>query len=440
MTSDPYGILGLPPGASAAEVKRAYRALAKANHPDSAGERALPRFLAIQAAYEQLTHSQIRVGGRARAGSRPTEAWRAEPSRARDARGGARAAGPDRGNASARSRPDGSRTRTEPGTAGARGPAAGGLPGSESPGGGSGRGAGGSAAGAPGRGAGGPKGTGGSKGTGAARRRGGRKATFGSTTYDEAQNPTDPAWQGASWYGPSSGEYWTVNPREYADPRKHGPEYQARAAARAARAAEREAASARDAYASADASSRAEAAARATAASRAATAARAEAERLQREADERAGAEAAAAPPGPPFEVNLGSYVGRLESLPFRRGLLALAAWPPLGIAAASLIGEVTGCAAFSASCTTAATFYPWLAQLAILATLLLLTPLARLLVGGTAAVVILALPVAAALSASGAAYDRVHGPPSLLVLLALAWLGGVVLMAIRLRRSQPAR
>jgi hypothetical protein len=28
--------------------------------------------------------------------------------------------------------------------------------------------------------------------------------------------------------GADSGTYWTVNPREYADPRKHGPEYRAR--------------------------------------------------------------------------------------------------------------------------------------------------------------------------------------------------------------------
>ena len=33
----------------------------------------------------------------------------------------------------------------------------------------------------------------------------------------------DATWSGASWYGPTSGEYWIVNPREYADPRKHGP-------------------------------------------------------------------------------------------------------------------------------------------------------------------------------------------------------------------------
>jgi len=51
---DPYRTLGLARGATLDEVKRAYRRLAKINHPDAAGEAALPRFLAIQAAYEQL--------------------------------------------------------------------------------------------------------------------------------------------------------------------------------------------------------------------------------------------------------------------------------------------------------------------------------------------------------------------------------------------------
>jgi hypothetical protein len=41
--------------------------------------------------------------------------------------------------------------------------------------------------------------------------------------------PLDPPWDGGAWYGPSSGTFWTLNPREYADPRKHGPEYEARA-------------------------------------------------------------------------------------------------------------------------------------------------------------------------------------------------------------------
>ena len=55
------------------------------------------------------------------------------------------------------------------------------------------------------------------------------KATLGSTSYDGATAPFEPDWGGASWYGTTSGTYWTLNPKEYADPRKHGPEYQARA-------------------------------------------------------------------------------------------------------------------------------------------------------------------------------------------------------------------
>jgi curved DNA-binding protein CbpA len=418
MTGDPYRILGLPPGASAAEVKRAYRALAKANHPDSAGEKALPRFLAIQAAYEQLTHATVRPIGRTRTASRPTEAWRADSGRARDASAGGGRTGQERATGSSRQGSDPGRSR----------------PGSTA-GGGQARAAGGAA----GSGA-GPKSGGAAKGATGSRRRGTKKATFGSTTYDEVREPVDPTWQGASWYGQSSGEYWTVNPREYADPRKHGPEYQARAAARAARAAEREAEAARDAYATADASARADAGLRAEAANRAAAAARAEASRLEREAADRFRAEAAGSPPGgPPLDLTFGFDARRFENLPLRRGVLALAAWPPLGIAAASLIGEATGCAAFSASCTSAATFYPWIAQVAILAVLLLLPAVARVLAGGTIAVAILAFPVAAALSASGATYDRVHGPPSLIAVLAVVWVVGVVLMAARVRRSEPA-
>jgi hypothetical protein len=52
---------------------------------------------------------------------------------------------------------------------------------------------------------------------------------MGSTSYDGADDePFEPDWSGGSWYGAGSGMYWRVNPKEYADPRKHGPEYQAR--------------------------------------------------------------------------------------------------------------------------------------------------------------------------------------------------------------------
>ena len=205
MARDPYLVLGLTPGASAAEVKRAYRRLAKEHHPDSAGEAALPRFLEIQRAYEALTTTPWRPGTRR---PTPAEPWRADPTRARSTPGAAGTAGPARGSPGAAGRPGSGRAGPRPGSA------AGAPPGS---------GAGTRTEGTTGR------------------RRPAKKATFGSTTYDEARDPSDPTWAGASWYGPSSGEYWQVNPREYADPRKHGPEYLARAAARAAAAAERRA-------------------------------------------------------------------------------------------------------------------------------------------------------------------------------------------------------
>ena len=80
MARDPHLVLGLAPGASAAEVKRAYRRLAKEHHPDSAGEVALPRFLEIQRAYEQLSSTSWRPGLRRPAAAEP---WRADPTRAR---------------------------------------------------------------------------------------------------------------------------------------------------------------------------------------------------------------------------------------------------------------------------------------------------------------------------------------------------------------------
>jgi hypothetical protein len=117
-----------------------------------------------------------------------------------------------------------------------------------------------------------------------------------------------------------------------------------------------------------------------------------------------------------------------------RRLLRAVVAWPPLGIAAAAVIGEATGCAAFEATCTTPADLFPWFAQAAILLALLALPGVARILAGGTIAVAVLAFPVAAALSASGASYDRTYGPAALIAVLAIVWVLGVG--AVLLRRA----
>jgi hypothetical protein len=197
--ADPFRTLGIAPGASLNEIRSAYRRLAKQYHPDAAGERALPRFLAIQSAYEQLVDGEGRLRppgwGTAKRSTAKTAAsgdpWRADSNRARASRDAWRA------------------RRSTGSTPGSRGGA-----GSSSR---SGTASGGTGTRPPGE-------------REHHARRGPRKATPGSTSYDEAaETPLDPAWEGGAWYGPSSGTYWTINPREYADPRKHGPEYLARA-------------------------------------------------------------------------------------------------------------------------------------------------------------------------------------------------------------------
>ena len=181
--TDPYRTLGLARGASLDEVKRAYRTLAKANHPDAAGPTALPRWLAIQAAYEQLVHGK----NPARARPAPQRPAAADPDRAdanhrayggrsrrtradpeADGAGGAGATGPG-----SRARPTGSTgTRRSPGSTGQARSDAGRNPSGESSRSGRGR----------------------------------NKATLGSTSYDGADGqPFEPDWGGASWYGTTSG-------------------------------------------------------------------------------------------------------------------------------------------------------------------------------------------------------------------------------------------
>lgn len=360
---DPWRTLGLEPGASAAEVKRAYRRLAKTFHPDSAGPAALPRFLAIQQAYEALISPRApRVIGRARTATTSPDAargpgWKADPRRTRSTPG---ASGP-----------------------GASGPRTGPRP-----------------AGEPGER---PK----------RPRRPSRRATFGSTTYGEAHEPGPGEWAGASWYGTSSGEYWRVNPREYADPRKHGPEYQARAR----RAGGGEVPDDGPATGAGQADS-ARAPRRSTASS----------PPPFRPA-------ASVASPGDPETTGFPSLPSvRLPDGSTGRSRLALVllAWPPLGLLAASLVGSLTGCARYAAACAPGTELLPWLAQVAILAGLavLVMRPgIVRALAGGTLVTVALAVPATLFLAATGATYDPLRGPLALSVVLALGWFAGVVLV-----------
>lgn len=418
MSIDPYRTLGLEPGASAAEVKRAYRRLAKAFHPDSAGEAALPRFLAIQEAYEVLVTGR-RVGrgapGASAAsgeGSAASEPWRADPVRARAARERARTrrSGPTAGG--------GAGPRPASGTAA---------------GGGAGRPAAGASSprsGPTARPAGG-----GARPTG--RRRATRKATLGSTSYDEARDANDPSWAGAAWYGPTSGEYWTVNPREYADPRKHGPEYQSRAKRGSTSSAGWDA----DWEAgSPGAEGRAEAGPGARGGN-AGPSRRTASGRPAWTPPPRPTQAFETAAPSSPTPSPVRSILGADLSDPVRRLGFALLAWAPLGVAAAAVIGQATGCATYSASCGPTAPLLPWLAQAVILGVLLLVPAVSRVLAVGTVGLLASLLPIAGFFIAFGGA-GRPEGAVPLAVLLTLAWaIGiGIAIMAGRRLRAPAGR
>jgi DnaJ domain len=214
-SADPYQVLGLAAGASQGDVKRAYRVLAKRFHPDSAGETALPRFLAIQAAYETITGSKPGARPARPAPEAPRRPFAADDERARATRDAYRAR---RSSRAGQGPSQGTTDGTSAGATGRTGDPAGATGGRPA-----GPGSNGSA-------------NSGSRPSGG-RERGGRRrtpkvATFGSTSYDDPEE-REPAWDGAGWYGGSSGTYWTINPKEYADPRKHGPEYLARGRRRA---------------------------------------------------------------------------------------------------------------------------------------------------------------------------------------------------------------
>lgn len=482
MPPDPYRTLGLSRGASLEEVKRAYRRLAKANHPDRAGEGSLARFLEIQAAYDGIAGGDVGAGGQgAASGSTPgtRRAWDADPDRADATR-----------------RAYGSRTRrpprdtTGPGRAGAGraygrsadGPRPEGDPASRGGGGGGAAPAGGDPrAGADPPGSMNDRGSSGDRPPRGTRQR--NKATMGSTSYDGAEDqPFEPDWGGASWYGTTSGTYWTLNPREYADPRKHGPEYQARArraaagrqtleealdgtaaAAGGAVEADRDdplaagiATGADDGSSEPAAGGAAAAGPRpshtttswwdATSADGAPTpaspaSARAGAAQHASSADAGRKRHANPAPAGPPratastasddagpllpgFDAARWLETGR-GGVPIRAARAVLG-WAPIALGIGWVAGEITGCGRYSAACDAAAAPVAWFVQVAILALLLLVPRLAVATTVATVTVLAVAIPGATVLSATGTDARDTLAPTALGGLLVVAWVVGL--------------
>jgi hypothetical protein len=481
---DPYRTLGLSRGATLDEVKRAYRRLAKANHPDAAGEGALPRFLAIQAAYEQLAGGWVPPRTRG-ATSTPRRPWQADPDRGdatRRAYGG-RPRGPRPGTTGGPGTTAGPGTSSRPGGPGKQGTTGG--PGTTSgPGTGgtrSSRGTSGARADGPGPGTGGRRGPseprpgahGPSDGPGSDRTDGPpNKATLGSTSYDGADSgPFEPDWGGASWYGTTSGTYWTLNPKEYADPRKHGPEYQARArrTARArgaastgapdpssvaggptpdegpgfasdhghgtgpgdTRPADRGPANDPDARPTHTTSSWWDSTAGSTGVPPNAESPSGEGSPPQPRGA--APATAAALPPdlGRAAADLLHTLVDERSGGLRGRILRAVIGWLPIAFGFGWLVGELTGCGRFAATCDGTADPFVLLVQFAALIALLLIPTLAA--VASMASIALLSTAVVAAviLSATGAAADTDSRRVTLGALLVVAWLAGLVLAIV---------
>ena len=441
--TDPYRILGLARGAPLDEVKRAYRRLAKANHPDAAGESALSRFLAIQAAYDQIAGPDAGSAssggpggpgrGAARQGTGPRRPWDAEPDRAdathRAYGGRARRARPasSRPGASAPGDGAGTASGTGPGASARREgtqedePGAGRRPDGEPP-----------ASGPP---------------------RPPKRATLGSTSYDGADaEPFEPDWGGASWYGTTSGTYWTLNPKEYADPRKHGPEYQARAR-RAAEAAEAvESAEGADTADASDAGHRPSApsperetptepthttsswwdATAAAPTSDAPPTPAAAAPPWSRSSE--APRAATVAPSTSPWdaarwlETGSGGIVARVGR--------AVVGWAPIALGVGWLAGEITGCARFSADCDASTAPIAWFAQLVVLALLLLVPRSAAAASVATIATVAAAIPGSLLLTSMGGAADLSSGRAALGSLLVIGWVVGMGVGIAREARS----
>lgn len=82
---DPYAVLGVPPTATLPELRRAYRRLALAHHPDRAGAASAPTFARIAEAYRLLSDAAARAA---------YDAYRLERSAWRAAVGDAEAQGP----------------------------------------------------------------------------------------------------------------------------------------------------------------------------------------------------------------------------------------------------------------------------------------------------------------------------------------------------------
>jgi hypothetical protein len=124
------------------------------------------------------------------------------------------------------------------------------------------------------------------------------------------------------------------------------------------------------------------------------------------------------------------------------RAARAVVGWLPIAFGLGWLLGEITGCGRFAATCDGAAEPMILVLQVGVLAALLAIPAIAS--VATTAALVLLGAAIVATLilSATGEAADGDARRATLGVVLLVAWLAGLAIAVMRRVRtlSKPSR
>jgi len=157
----------------------------------------------------------------------------------------------------------------------------------------------------------------------------------------------------------------------------------------------------------------------------------------------RAAGPATPAPPPPDLGRALGD-IGRAITDPTfggQRGrvLRALIGWLPVAFGVSWLIGEITGCGRFAATCNGLSDPLILVIQVAALALLLLFPAIASVAAMGAIALLSAAVVAALALSATGEAADGESRRWALGAVLLVAWLAGVGVALARRFRALPS-
>ncbi|HVA88140.1 MAG TPA: hypothetical protein VNF73_17690 [Candidatus Saccharimonadales bacterium] len=107
---------------------------------------------------------------------------------------------------------------------------------------------------------------------------------------------------------------------------------------------------------------------------------------------------------------------------------MALIAWPPLGVVAGGLVGHLTGCVSYAATCPAGGDMLEWLVQLPVLVALLLLPAIARPAAIGSILLALASVPAGMVLAVAGGSRDPSGVAAGLLLaIIVMAYAVGIV-------------